>query len=93
MVAKLLISGSGDSKMDRIQLTADAISENVGTEAALKIAQALEEEGAVLAQASPIEIDKKTKYPIEGFADGYYYDDTGKLYKVEKGKPSIVKIK
>ncbi len=92
-VAKLMISGSGDSKMDRIQLTADAISENVGTEAALKIAQALEEEGAVLAQASPIEIDKKTKKPKEGVADGYYYDDTGKLYKVEKGKPSIVKIK
>ena len=49
--------------------------------------------GAVLAQASPIEIDKKTKKPKEGVADGYYYDDTGKLYKVEKGKPSIVKIK
>ena len=92
-VAKLMISGSGDSKMDRIELTAKAIEENVGSSAALKIAQALEEEGAVLAQASPIEIDKKTKKPKEGVADGYYYDDTGKLYKVEKGKPSIVKIK
>ena len=92
-VAKLMISGSGDSKMDRIELTAKAIEENVGSSAALSIAQALEEEGAVLAQASPIEIDKKTKKPKEGVADGYYYDDTGKLYKVEKGKPSIVKIK
>ena len=92
-VAKLMISGSGDSKMDRIELTAKAIEENVGSSAALKIAQALEEEGAVLAQASPIEIDKKTKKPKEGVADGYYYDDTGKLYKVEKGKPKIVKIK
>ena len=92
-VAKLMISGSGDSKMDRIELTAKAIEENVGSSAALKIAQALEEEGAVLAQASPIEIDKKTKKPKEGVADGYYYDDTGKLYKVEKGKPKILKIK
>ena len=92
-VAKLMISSSGDSKMDRIELTAKAIEENVGSSAALKIAQALEEEGAVLAQASPIEIDKKTKKPKEGVPDGYYYDDTGKLYKVEKGKPSIVKIK
>ena len=92
-VAKLMITGSGDSKMDRIELTAKAIEENVGSSAALKIAQALEEEGAVLAQASPIEIDKKTKKPKEGVPDGYYYDDTGKLYKVKKGKPSIVKIK
>ena len=36
---------------------------------------------------------KKTKKPKEGAPDGYYYDDTGKLYKVKKGKPSIVKIK
>ena len=91
-VAKLMISGSGDSKMDRIELTAKAIEENVGSSAALKIAQALEEEGAVLAQASPIEIDKKTKKPKEGVADGYYYDDTGKLYKVEKGKGKIVRV-
>ena len=88
-----MITGSGDSKMDRIELTAKAIEENVGSSAALKIAQALEEEGAVLAQASPIEIDKKTGKPKEGVPDGYYYDDTGKLYKVKKGKPSIVKIK
>ena len=51
------------------------------------------EEGAVLAQASPIEIDKKTKKPKEGVADGYYYDDKGTVYKVEKGKPKIVKVK
>lgn len=91
-VAKLMIS-SGDSAMDRIELTAKAIEENVGSSAALKIAQKLDAEGATLAQADPIEIDKKTKKPKEGVADGYYYDDTGQLYKVEKGKPKIVKIK
>ena len=37
-VAKLMITGSGDSKMDRIELTAKA-EENVGSSAALKIAQ------------------------------------------------------
>ena len=58
-----------------------------------ELAQALEEEGAVLAQANPIEIDPKTKKPKEGVADGLYYDQDGKVYKVEDGKPSIIKIK
>ena len=92
-VAKLMITGSGDSKMDRIETTAKAVATTVGEEPALKIAQVLEEEGAVLAQASPIEIDPKTKKPKEGVSDGYYYDESGKVYKVEDGKPSIVKIK
>ena len=92
-VAKLMITGSGDSKMDRIETTAKALATTVGEEPALKIAQVLEEEGAVLAQASPIEIDPKTKKPKEGVSDGYYYDESGKVYKVEDGKPSIVKIK
>ena len=92
-VAKLMITGSGDSKMDRIETTAKALATTVGEEPALKIAQVLEEEGAVLAQASPIEIDPKTKKPKEGVSDGYYYDESGKVYKVVDGKPSIVKIK
>ena len=92
-VAKLMISGSDDSSLDRIKLTVDAIGGDVGSSAALSIAQALEEEGAVLAQARPIEIDKKTKLPKEDVSDGYYYDEKGILYKVEKGKPSTVKIK
>ena len=81
-VAKLMITGSGDSKMDRIETTAKALATTVGEEPALKIAQVLEEEGAVLAQASPIEIDPKTKKPKEGVSDGYYYDESGKVYKV-----------
>jgi len=92
-VAKLMIAGSGDDKADRINVTAKALEGTVGAEPALKIAQALEEEGAVLAQASPIEIDPKTKKPKEGVADGLYYDQDGKVYKVEDGKPSIIKIK
>ena len=92
-VAKLMITGSGDDKADRINVTAKALEGTVGAEPALKIAQALEEEGAVLAQASPIEIDPKTKKPKEGVADGLYYDQDGKVYKVEDGKPSIIKIK
>ena len=92
-VANLMIRDDGDSKDERIELTAKALEEEVGSRAALSIAQTLAEEGAVLAQASPIEIDKKTKKPKEGVADGYYYDDKGTVYKVEKGKPKIVKVK
>ena len=92
-VAKLMISSGGEDKADRINVTAKALEGTVGAEPALKIAQALEEEGAVLAQASPIEIDPKTKKPKEGVADGLYYDQDGKVYKVEDGKPSIIKIK
>ena len=87
------ITGSDDNKADRIETTAKALEGTVGAEPALKIAQALEEEGAVLAQANPIEIDPKTKKPKEGVADGLYYDQDGKVYKVEDGKPSIIKIK
>jgi hypothetical protein len=92
-VAKLMLDTDGDSSLDRIELTAKAIEGDVGSSAALSIAQALEEEGAVLAQARPVEIDKKTKKPKEGVGDGYYYDEKGILYKVEKGKPSVIKIK
>jgi len=92
-VANLMIGDEADSKNERIELTAKALEEEVGSRAALSIAQTLAEEGAVLAQASPIEIDKKTKKPKEGVADGYYYDDKGTVYKVEKGKPKIVKVK
>ena len=92
-VANLMIGDEADSKNERIELTAKALEDEVGSRAALSIAQTLAEEGAVLAQASPIEIDKKTKKPKEGVADGYYYDDKGTVYKVEKGKPKIVKVK
>ena len=92
-VAKLMITSSGDTKMDRIETTADALERTIGAESALKVAQALEEEGAVLAQARQIEIDPKTKKPKEGVADGLYYDVNGVVYKVKDGKPSIIKIK
>ena len=88
-----MIGDEADSKNERIELTAKSLEDEVGSRAALSIAQTLAEEGAVLAQASPIEIDKKTKKPKEGVADGYYYDDKGTVYKVEKGKPKIVKVK
>jgi len=93
-VAKnLILDRTADTtKQDRIKITQAALEEELGAGPALKIAQALEADNAVLAQAEPIEIDKETKKPKEGVADGYYYDESGKLYKVTDGKPAIVKI-
>jgi transcriptional regulator with XRE-family HTH domain len=93
-VAKnLILDRTADTtKQDRIKITQAALQGELGAGPALKIAQALEADNAVLAQAEPIEIDKETKKPKEGVADGYYYDESGKLYKVTDGKPAIVKI-
>tara|TARA_R100000773_G_C4213072_1_gene112146 strand:- start:633 stop:1676 length:1044 start_codon:yes stop_codon:yes gene_type:complete len=93
-VAKnLILDRTADTtKQDRIKITQAALEGELGAGPALKIAQALEADNAVLAQAEPIEIDKETKKPKEGVADGYYYDESGKLYKVTDGKPAIVKI-
>ena len=89
-VAKLMLDTDGDSSLDKIETTAKALEGTVGTEVALKIGQKLEKAGLDLEQVDPLPLDKKGK-PKEGAPDGYYYDQDGKIYKVEKGKPSILK--
>jgi len=91
-VAKLMLDTDGDSSLDRIETTTKSLAGTVGEENALKIAQTIENAGLISAQVDPIPLDKKGK-PKEGVPDGYYYDEKGKVYKVEKGKPSIIKIK
>ena len=89
-VAKLMLDTDGDSSLEKIETTAKALEGTVGAEVALKIGQKLEKAGLDLEQVDPIPLDKKGK-PKEGAPDGYYYDQDGKIYKVEKGKPSILK--
>jgi len=62
-VAKnLILDKTADTtKANRIKITQAALEGELGAGPALKIAQALEADGAVLAQAEPIEIDKETK--------------------------------
>jgi hypothetical protein len=91
-VAKLMLDTDGDSSLEKIETTAKALEGTVGAEVALKIGQKLEKAGLDLEQVDPIPLDKKGK-PKEGAPDGYYYDQDGKIYKVEKGKPSILKTK
>ena len=93
MAKNLILDKTADpTKANRIKITQAALQGELGPGPALKIAQALEADGAVLAQAEPIEIDKETKLPKKGVPDGYYYDEGGKLYKVTDGKPAIVRI-
>jgi|TARA_R100001463_G_scaffold2514_1_gene10603 hypothetical protein len=89
-VAKLMLDTDGDSSLEKIETTAKALEGTVGAEVALKIGQKLQKAGLDLEQVDPLPLDKKGK-PKEGAPDGYYYDVNGKIYKVEKGKPSILK--
>ena len=89
-VAKLMLDQDGDSNLEKIETTAKALEGTVGAEVALKIGQKLQKAGLDLEQVDPLPLDKKGK-PKEGAPDGYYYDVNGKIYKVEKGKPSILK--
>jgi len=89
-VAKLMLDTDGDSSLDKIEATAKALQGEVGEKVALQIAQKLNKAGLDLEQIDEIPVDKEGK-PKENVPDGYYYDQKGKIYKVEKGKPSILK--
>ena len=92
-VAKLMLDTSSDSSLDKIESTAKAIAGDVGTSVALKIAQKLEKADLDYEQVKPLPVDKKGKPKESGVPDGYYFDVDGELYKVDKGKPSILKTK
>ena len=86
-VAKLMLDTDDGSDFE---LEIKALEGSVGAENAFKIAEQISDAGLKLSQVKPIPVDKKGK-PKEGAPDGYYYDQDGKIYKVEKGKPSILK--
>ena len=88
-VAKLMLDSDGGSDFE---LEIKALEGSVGAEAAFKIAEQISDAGLKLSQVKPIPVDKKGK-PKEGAPDGYYYDEDANIYKVEKGKPSILKTK
>ena len=90
-VAKVMIDTDTDSSAADLETTAKALEGEVGAKTALVIAQTLDDAGLKLNQVDPIPVDKKGK-PKEGVPDGFYYDEKGKVYKVEKGKPSQIKI-
>ena len=96
------LSGLGEKDVAKAMLDTDdgsdfeleikALEGSVGAENAFKIAEQISDAGLKLSQVKPIPVDKKGK-PKEGVPDGYYYDEDANIYKVEKGKPSILKNK
>ena len=88
-VAKLMLDTDDGSNFE---LEIKALEGSVGAENAFKIAEQISDAGLKLSQVKPIPVDKKGK-PKEGAPDGYYYDEDANIYKVEKGKPSILKTK
>ena len=86
-VAKLMLDTDDGSDFE---LEIKALEGSVGAENAFKIAEQISDAGLKLSQVKPIPVDKKGK-PKEGAPDGYYYDEDANIYKVEKGKPSILK--
>jgi hypothetical protein len=86
-VAKLMLDTDDGSDFE---LEIKALEGSVGAENAFKIAEQISDAGLKLSQVKPIPVDKKGK-PKEGAPDGYYYDKDANIYKVEKGKPSILK--
>ena len=91
-VATLMLDSGDDSDLEKLTTTAKALEGEVGAKVALQIAQSLDDAGLKLSQVDPLPVNKKGE-PKEGAPDGYYYDEKGKIYKVEKGKPSILKTK
>jgi len=87
-----MLDSGDDSDLEKLTTTAKALEGEVGAKVALQIAQSLDDANLKLSQVDPLPVDKKGK-PKEGAPDGYYYDEKGKIYKVEKGKPSILKTK
>lgn len=88
-VAKMMLDTDDGSDFE---LEIKALEGSVGAENAFKIAEQISDAGLKLSQVKPIPVDKKGK-PKEGAPDGYYYDEDANIYKVEKGKPSILKTK
>ena len=88
-VAKMMLDTDDGSNFE---LEIKALEGSVGAENAFKIAEQISDAGLKLSQVKPIPVDKKGK-PKEGAPDGYYYDEDANIYKVEKGKPSILKTK
>ena len=88
-VAKLMLDTDDGSDFE---LEIKALEGSVGAENAFKIAEQISDAGLKLSQVKPIPVDKNGK-PKEGAPDGYYYDEDANIYKVEKGKPSILKTK
>jgi len=86
-VAKLMLDTDDGSNFE---LEIKALEGSVGAENAFKIAEQISDAGLKLSQVKPIPVDKNGK-PKEGAPDGYYYDEDANIYKVEKGKPSILK--
>jgi len=86
-VAKMMLDTDDGSDFE---LEIKALEGSVGAENAFKIAEQISDAGLKLSQVKPIPVDKKGK-PKEGAPDGYYYDENANIYKVEKGKPSILK--
>ena len=86
-VAKMMLDSDDGSDFE---LEIKALEGSVGAENAFKIAEQISDAGLKLSQVKPIPVDKKGK-PKEGVPDGYYYDEDANIYKVEKGKPSILK--
>jgi len=86
-VAKMMLDTDDGSDFE---LEIKALEGSVGAENAFKIAEQISDAGLKLSQVKPIPVDKKGK-PKEGAPDGYYYDEDANIYKVEKGKPSILK--
>ncbi len=84
-VAKSFIT-TGESSVKTITNNAEALAENVGKESALKIATTIQEAGISISQLSKLPKDKNNNLEKEKITEGYYYDNDGKVFKVDKNK-------
>ena len=92
-VAKSFIT-TGESSVKTITNNAEALAENVGKEAALKIATTIQGAGVSISQISKLPKDKNNNLEKEKITEGYYYDNDGKVFKVDKNKnlrPLVIK--
>ena len=67
------------------------MSEEIGNGPALKAARTMAEAGLNFGLFSLLPVDKKGNVK-EDTADGFYYDDKGNLFQIEKGVSSQIKL-
>jgi len=82
---------SDTTKESIITTNQAAMSEEIGNGPALKAARTMAEAGLNFGLFSLLPVDKKGNVK-EDTADGFYYDDKGNLFQIEKGVSSQIKL-
>jgi len=81
-----------EKNMKEFEINVEALAEIVGKGPATKIVKTMQEAGISISQVNQLPKDKKGNIETDKIQQGYYYDNDGKLFKVNKDK-SVQEVK